>query len=230
MKSFFLFLILVGGLPVFGESPICPESHCSLVDPTLNSVCVGAGFAGRGFPVVRVNMPMCYCPCSCVVEGTYFQLSNLEWKQTNYLQQIKSLINPITGLSSENYEPTRSYVEEYWVSRIDFDDNSSIAVSENHTFVTPDERVVSAKDLQRGDQILSSLGAPVAIGAISRELYKGFLYNVIINSGSKNSIDHIVSTNGVMSGDLLLQSAKDFVESGIYLRTTPIPTFEGEQK
>ena len=48
------------------------------------------------------------------------------------------------------------------------------------------------------------------------------LFNLSINRESSKPVDHVIDTNGILSGDWLLQSTNDLVEEELFLRTSVI--------
>ena len=72
--------------------------------------------------------------------------------------------------------------------------------------------------------VLDSHGDPVSIVSSNELKYSGGLYNVITNADAARAADHVIVTNDVQSGDWLLQSANDIIETEIKLRTAQIPS------
>ena len=62
--------------------------------------------------------------------------------------------------------------------------------------------------------------------------YSKDLYNLIVQSKSSKVRDHIVVTNGVQSGDWLLQATSDRIQNEIDLRMEVVKTYPlgGENK
>jgi hypothetical protein len=134
--------------------------------------------------------------------------------------------NPIQDLVSMVDNVLASKVTNSEVMKITFDDGATLQVSPNHTFISNEEKVVSARDLREGMLVLNSGLNSVAVTSNQSTSYSGDLYNLIINENSSLTSDHIIVTNGILSGDWLVQSVNDAIESEISLRMNVIKPYD----
>ncbi len=213
--------------------PNCSAGHCS--DPRISvtglELCKGnAELLGMtmeeykqkgGKAVAMENGAGCYCPCSCVVADTLVSTLNgnqrIEFIQMGDMLLTPMASTPIGSVTKLHY----SKMEEVSVIKTEFSNGQSIVSSPNHTFVTPNEKVISAQNLRKGTQVLGSNGSivEVAQNPVSEKVSDA-LYNLTVNGQSNSPVDHVISTNGIMSGDWLLQSNNDLLNEELFMRTT----------
>ena len=133
------------------------------------------------------------------------------------------LLNPLTAKSVSLDKALGSKVDKVSVVKVKFSNGSELVVSENHTFVTPEKVTIMAEELVLGATVLDDdLGDVRVISIDKAYAYTGSLANVITASSSMKAEDHVISTNGILSGDWLLQITSDTVKGGVDLRTQEI--------
>jgi hypothetical protein len=210
--------------------PNCPQGHCSGVSDKINKYCINQGLAGKPFLVIGPNGEECFCPCSCVTGDTEISMSNSS-NQTQVITQLTvgSLVasygeGSLNKVQVDNLLGDKNPTQ-HKVVKVTFSDGGSISVSSNHTFIDPSQKVVQASSLKAGDAILNLQKNPVYVLTVQTENQQNRMFNLIINSGSQNARDHIIGTNGYLSGDWLLQSNQDAVQTAIDARLGKISTY-----
>ena len=108
-----------------------------------------------------------------------------------------------------------------------FSNGSTIVSSPNHTFVDTQGKIVRAENLRRNHRVLDADKEEVSVldDPVSAS-YNGNLYNLIVNIDSNKSQDHLVNTNGLLSGDWYLQSANDVMKEELYSRNSILLLFD----
>lgn len=222
-----LFAVAVSNAASAQES--CPQGHCSRVAAALNNFCIANGMAGRPFLVFGPNGEMCYCPCSCVTSKTLISYADGRRAAIGTSTVGNLVANPFAeeGYGSVDVR-LMSQVEKATVLRITFSNSATIVASVNHPFVLPDETVSSADKLRVGEAVLDANLRPVRITRIEKiQDFSGELHNLITERKSTAAQDHVVVTNGILSGDWLMQANNDQVEQSISLRTGSLVLFDG---
>lgn len=200
-------------------TPDCSQGHCARISDTLNKYCINIGMAGKPFMVIGPNGE-CFCPCSCVVPETEIDLVN-SLSRIDDLDHKETLLTPVSknkfGVLDKKM---RSEITNGRLISVTFENGSTIKASENHTFITPQETIIAADELQLGQYLLDKHGKQVRLVDKSYiENYTGGLLNVIVNESSSLGENHVISNNGMLSGDWLLQTHNDSVEAGISIRS-----------
>lgn len=208
---------LADGLDNF---PGCPGSHCSEVNTSINEACIAAGMAGKKFPVIAPSGGVCTCPCSCVTADTLVLLPSFTEARIDTLRPAKSIFAPFAPSSEAAVDHMlMSELENAKIHQITFENGSQLKASPNHTLVKANGRINSIRNLKVGDEILTGDFASTRIlENIPVTGFNGQLWNLVVASRSPKVTDHIVVTNGVQSGDYLLQSSHDRIEQEIDLR------------
>lgn len=84
---------------------------------------------------------------------------------------------------------------------------SSIIATADHPFILANKSVKRADRLVPTDQLMSDSLKPLKIVSLKAGSYKGYLVNIMTNAPKKKSIEgHVISTNGVLSGDFYVQN------------------------
>lgn len=210
----------------------CPQSHCSQISDKMNKFCVQNGFAGEPFLVIGPGNLECFCPCSCVTPDTLVTYSDNTWHRIEVSKVGDMLLGPFTEDGAGRLDKRlMSTVEDSSVLRLRFSSGVVIVASPNHPFVLPDEIVASARTLHPGDLVLDASFQPVGVLSVEDiDDFTGELHNLIVNDASTAAQDHLVVTNGILSGDWLLQANNDQVERSIALRTGTIDLFDGREE
>ncbi len=204
----------------FAGNPACPEGHCSHVNATIKKFCDDNGLKGQ-FPVIK-DGTICDCPCSCVIGDTQILL-NTKFESTPIKNLQVGDNVAVVGERMGTSKVTRFMGDispvTHKVVRLQTDSKHELAVSNNHTFVKPSKVLVQAEQLSVGDEILDVNGKPVKVINLTSNDMTAQLFNLVVNEGSDNPSDHIIGTQGLMSGDYMLQATQDSLQSAINVRT-----------
>ncbi|MCB0362802.1 MAG: hypothetical protein KDD35_08770 [Bdellovibrionales bacterium] len=221
MKKLFLICSLML-LTSFAKAESCPTSHCGAIDAQVKETCERNGWGAGNSQWVVFEGKTCQCGCSCVtgdtlislMDGHYAPIANLEPEDSLLLPFAKKLTSNSGTLMSSRFQTPTTILET------SFSNGASIYSSENHTFITDDYKVVKAKNLKKGMKVMGDLGTAVTVlmDPISVD-FLGQLFNLSLNKTSSKAIDHVIVTNGIYSGDWLLQNTSDAIEDEIDVRT-----------
>lgn len=210
-----------------GKPENCRADHCSEINRDLNEFCTAKGFKGKKYMVLDKNI-VCMCPCSCVVPMTSIDLAD-----GNYPLFIKDLLegdSVVTPLSDRMSSSSISKMMSSEMTGIIYDiqteNGFSLQCSGNHVFIDPAENTISAKDLKVGNTIVQTMMGPSLIIKSNKIHYDGLMYNMIVHGKSKRAQDHIINTNGIYSGDWLLQINNDAMAQSIQIRNDLLELYE----
>lgn len=219
------------------SNPPCSQGHCSSVGAAATAMCNGnAQLLGiteeeykkrGGAAITAENGRICQCPCSCVVADTNIATTTgyIPIKDLTKGTMIATPLSKATLASSSMLLSTT--LNDLAVQKTTFSNGSEIISSPNHTFITPNEMIISAEQLKSGDKVLAADGQILTITtAPEKGTFDGTLYNLSVNENSQDANDHIIDTNGILSGDWLLQSTNDLLEEELFLRTTVVELFD----
>jgi hypothetical protein len=82
--------------------------------------------------------------------------------------------------------------------------------SPDQPFLLPDGRLIQAKQLQVGDQLMGRDGAAVAVLLCSIGEYTGGIHHISTGAPFENSVDnHLIVAGGLVAGDFELQTSFD---------------------
>jgi hypothetical protein len=104
------------------------------------------------------------------------------------------------------------------VAVLAFSDGATLVAATNHTFIGTDGKVVGVPQLEVGDELRAANGSAVRVTAISPARFTGRLGNVIVSQRQEAAAAHVVVTEGIQSGDWLLQSTYAKLNAEIDLR------------
>jgi hypothetical protein len=206
--------------PVFAFSN-CPESHCSRVSTQLNEACKAAGYShGAPFPVVRGDKSVCMCPCSCVTGDTLILLANGKVKRADELVEGDLImVMTASGLQSTPiYLVTRSSVTLHKLQKVTLSDGSALTASNNHTVLNEYDQLVTLDSVAIGSKLRRYDGELVEVlsnDKVTKERVD--LINVMVNIDSSVPLQHVYVTNGLLSGDMLVQLTRDVTGEDIDL-------------
>jgi hypothetical protein len=227
MSKKFLILFIGTISWVLQATPNCPQGHCAKVSAAMNKYCMSIGQAGKMFMVFGPNGEECFCPCSCVTPDTSINLA-FEAKFIHELEINDNLHTPMSNVNiGRLHKKMRSEIINGQILSLTFDNGSIIRSSTNHTYITPEEQVITAEQLEIGNTVLDKNLKSVSL--IKKEIineYEGELLNFIINETSSKAEDHVISNNNILSGDWLLQTNNDSIEKGIEIRSGNIDIYQ----
>ena len=224
-----LSLAFFGGQAAF-SLPACGFGHCTQFDVLLKKICFqkygqGSDLGGKTLETYENGNP-CLCPCSCAVPETLISLAGHEEVLIRTLQKGDTVVTPqALEAWADVYGAIGAKVENATIREILFSNDRLIRVSPNHTFVRPQGTLVKADALKVNEAVLDGFGSTVKVvqTRLNRS-YRGALFNFIVNPSSENPTNHVITNNGIQSGDWLLQTTQDQLKAELDLRTGNVIT------
>lgn len=140
----------------------------------------------------------------CFVPETMIKLADGTEKAIEDLKAGDVVYNPVTKVNVAIKSILESAESDPIVSVVTQD--GSIEVTQSHPMVT-DRGIVKASELYVGDRVLTESGEYFEVQNIS-ELpvsYSQRVLNIILDSDSEDSNDHMVLADGIVTGDLIVQ-------------------------
>ena len=181
-------------------------------------------------PVFEVGTA-CKCVCSCFTDDTLIRLADgQDIRAKDLLEgQRVSTIGSTSG--AVIWRVIKSSVKSLPLKSVAFSDGTSIAVSSNHVFISSDHRILRADKLKSGDKVLDGVLGAKIVNEISGTDYTGNLYNVVISNSSAAPYDHLIITNGILSGDFSLQATndRDGRDIDLFLANISVIKFDSEE-
>ncbi|MBF0207864.1 MAG: hypothetical protein HQK53_13350 [Oligoflexia bacterium] len=197
----------------------CPEGHCSKINTEMNTFCISNGMAGKPYLVLGQNGRVCYCPCSCVDANTRILLADMNEIMAKEIDHNTEFHTPLSINSNAKTDHIlKSEVEGTKTLEIGFSNGEKLLVSDNHTFITDDELTIKANKLQIGSKVLGVHNDILTVNRKKIISFNGTLFNFLINKESPEIIDHVIVTNGILSGDWQLQVNTDIIETSLSIR------------
>lgn len=189
----------------------CSQAHCSQADPEIYQVCVQNGLPA-GYPVLTkdANGP-CTCSCSCLAFGTPIQVDSATFeaveaikvgdyvlsagKDLTWQKQKVEFSQGTTGASRQKYTVLVVYLDKM------------IAVTSDHVFLMADGTLKTADRLSSGDNLTNPSGKPVVITSVLVGEYSAGFHHIATKKAlpDSNLNGHLLNTNGVISGDYIVQ-------------------------
>lgn len=208
----------------------CPQGHCSAVSAEMNSFCISSGLAGKPYLVVGPAGGNCLCPCSCVSPDTKIQLG--DFSSTVVLGELSLGSDVASPYANKNHNQVGTVLSSDFsefttkVLELSFANGAVLLASSDHTFISPDERVLAAEELKPGSLVLDEQGRSTEL-LKNDEIngYSGKLMNFVINSKSSKAKDHFVVNNGIRSGDWLVQANYASFKNEIDVRLGHLKSF-----
>lgn len=198
-----------GKVSVHGEVyEKCP--HCTTTE--VGKICSAMGL-GHGYGVFEIYAGKpCLCSCGCVSSDTMITMADGSQKRADQLIEGDVIaVMTLAGLKPATiYMVTKSAVTNYLATQVTFSDGTVLTASENHTVLNEDDEMITLEELSIGDRVRRHDGQLVSVTANKLVGYdKLLLINVIVSTDSVYPIDHVYITNGLFSGDWLLQVSRD---------------------
>lgn len=189
----------------------CSQAHCSLADREIYAICV-ENHLPADYPVLTKdeNGP-CSCSCSCLAFGTPVQITEAEYEAIEKIAVGDSVYACGKDLvwQKHNVEfsqgTTVASRQPYTVLVIYLD--RFLAITSDHVFLMADGTLKRADRLIVGEQLVSPEGKPVEIQAVHIGDYTaGFHHIATVKAIPDADLNgHLLNTNGVVSGDYMLQ-------------------------
>lgn len=205
---------------IVGTAAPCAAGHCTRVNPQIQPICKEAAEQNGGVipPIIIVPTELggiCTCPCSCFATDTKIEQGDGEGLVQD-IERGASLMTP-RGERKVQLE-LRSKVENAQAIQLELDNGRSLTVSTNHPFISYDGIITSAEKLKDGSELAGTRGEPVTVLRATPTTYSGWFHNFIVKSRDPKQMDRIVQSEGVQSGDWLVQSYHDQVKQNINIR------------
>ncbi|HYF32995.1 MAG TPA: Ig-like domain-containing protein [Chitinophagaceae bacterium] len=170
----------------------------------------------------------CFCCCSCYANGTRIAIPTgfraIEYFQTgdavltasysskdNKLSWMPATVKFSMGTGDDGHQSNMVYLHYG-------DDDRQIIVTPDQLFLLTTGELCRADRLVPGaDQLMNEWGKPVDIHEISIGEYNGGVHHISTSTEYSNNIDgHLLLSEGVVTGDFLLQtSAQELIGKGV---------------
>jgi hypothetical protein len=201
--------------PLFAED--CPADHCSINQKKIYAACKKSGNVGAAYydNPKDPSGPMCSCPCSCYAEGTEI-LSLGKTVSVESVNQGDTLSTPAGEVPVQ--KPLRSTVENFPAVQLELANGKSLTVSTNHPFITEGGIVAEARDIKSGSSLMQENGSSVPVASATPTSYTGTFYNFILDGKHESGSDRVVFSEGVQSGDWMVQSFRQGLATNVGLR------------
>ena len=200
--------------------PDCSQSHCSSIDAIIYQICRANHWdASVKVPTREPDgSPQgkpCFCSCSCLAYDTKVaipegMMSIQEFEAGDPILVLdrgddkgRWVPAKVRTASGTSVEPTSvNYAIRVKVG-------GKILISNaDHLYLMADGSLKRADRLNVGDELMSSKFEPVAVASVINGSYQGGFYNVVTDAPEDAVDGHLISTDGVISADYLLQSSQ----------------------
>lgn len=214
LLTFFAVLALAAvsaGNAAYGQR--CPEPHCNGITGALEQ----CRSEKRENLLIydRANKTSCTCPCSCYASRTAISTQSGE----RFVEEIKEgdVVETPNGSSRVVRVMTSAVENEAGVS-FELSNGRRMLVSANHPLVVSGGVVKAAATITTGDALLDVRGQPVVVVKAAPQDYSGTFYNMILEGLAPSGEDRIVISEGIQSGDWMVQSFRDQMNANLELR------------
>jgi hypothetical protein len=136
----------------------------------------------------------------CFIEGTHIYIGH----GRSVLVENIGIGFGVVNMANKHLTVKNAVVgpEKHPIIQISTQGGHKIGVTRTHPMWTP-SGLKMAKDLNKGDLLMTAKGAPVAITSLRRVPYSGQVYNIALpGTGTRN---HLIIADGLVTGDLYLQ-------------------------
>ena len=147
------------------------------------------------------------CNCSCFDPNTRISIKNLSTGRTDLIRAGDLPLNGagygIQVVSEEGvyylpFEVSSCEVREVFVFR--FDNGSVLKVTEEHPVLLASGKMVQAREIVVGSQLLDTSKRPIRVEGISTEMSSGEVLNILVDEGQRR-VPHTIIAEGVLVGD-----------------------------
>jgi hypothetical protein len=155
------------------------------------------------------------CPCGCFEASTkiltldnegreaYKKVKNVQRGDSIASLEDQSTLDNLVWFGRDIHYATKGpETEALYVFQVS--NGSRVALTQNHAVLLASGKVVTAKDVSVGDQLVSYKGGPAFVQKISRRYTKDNVYNFAIKGQSK--LNHFVVAEDLVVGDILWQN------------------------
>ncbi len=153
------------------------------------------------------------CVVDCATPEQYVMGAGRDGRKLEYVhfenawhEQFRYVASLRTGASMRSNSVQRTRVDQ-WIQGSDAEheilvftmaSGRSLRVTEGHAIVSADGRMKEARDFKVGDSLVELGGALDRIVSLTRENYRGKVYNVFVQSSDQKH--NIIVTNGYLTG------------------------------
>lgn len=205
----------------------CPGSHCANIGFAYNKFCMKISLAGQSSLLVGPGGEACYCPCSCVSSDTKVLLEGGLELPFFRLSEADKPVSPFRFETKNSGHLMSNPVKNYPAYLVRFRNGKLIQDIHNHTLIEPNMKSVKVSELSNGQVIVAAVGENVSVISIDPRIsYTGEMQNMVVNKTSIRPLDHLIVTNGLVSGDFLLQARSDTLKRSIDLRLDNLEVFD----
>lgn len=189
------------------------------VQVNSNNIDGMANFYTQALPKIKLGY-------SCLAKGTMITMAD----GTELPIELVSKGDMVLGAVAENNGAAQAMqvvdvsigIEALQMYRLIGADGSDVLMTETHPVSTSNRGIVWAKELKKGDRVLTDDGS-VLITKIKKEKYKDNVYNLKLAPSAKSSIAEGtylgMYANGMLVGDLATQDEHNYKDQ--FIRETP---------
>lgn len=157
------------------------------------------------------------CPCSCFSPETRILVRRSEageavWSPADKVSQSDTIVALADGATMDAplFEGreilyTTSGEEHAKLISLETDSGAILHLTQHHAVLLSDGRMVTAKELEPGNDLVDWQGRPTTIRSVKHERPGGMVYNVAVAGKPKTA--HLILAEGVLVGDLLWQNS-----------------------
>lgn len=169
--------------------------------------CHRRGSTGLITPIFPQANVICACVriTGCFHPDTNLTLSDGSVKKAKDVTVQDSLFNPVTGKSTKVLSVIESK-EEHSLVEFGFD-KTKVTVSQGHAVLTESGKLVKAKDLKVGDMVMGADKKFHKVDHLKQlDVVSGQkVINFNLETDSRETNDHMLLSDGVVTGDLFVQ-------------------------
>jgi len=212
-----------GGNLLAGEDaiPPCSLGHCHIADPQIYTICTGHNppwGADVHIPTRETAGPnppvgtLCWCSCSCLARSTKIRIPTGtiplgDLKDNDKVQVVgeeggkkvwvTKKVKSHGGSDPSTVEPYAIYV---------FSKDELLISNGKHLYLLADGKTLKRADrLTLKDKLMGVDFKPMDIIYLANREFPGSLHNFETDGAETSVNEHLIGTNGVISGDFFLQ-------------------------
>jgi|GEM_PF-2354993 len=206
----------------------CPNNYCPNNKTVIDGDCHDLDYqAGNKIVLIpKPGDPQCWCVCSCLAVNTPIATPTGTVKVQDIVQGTTTVLAAGLDLTwSEQLVNQASYAtpgltEHTIYIRFKLQNEPQareLVVTRDHPLVLyPDKQLIVADYLQLSDQLIDRDGQPAQVVDVQWGSYSGSFYEFAtsLTPPDPNYANHLVLTNGIVSGDFAIQVFSDIPAGG----------------
>ncbi|WP_170229345.1 Hint domain-containing protein [Polyangium fumosum] len=208
--------------PEFG-SPLFPHEHLSTTDcnlyTTRNGGSVRTDFYVNGYctsscytPEQKVRMPKGDVAIREAIDSLMPEVMTVAAGST--LDDFKLVPNKVATYTTELYDT------EHVIFEIEMASGGLLRVTDEHPIIQSDGRIVQAKTLKVGDELVTAQGKLDPIAKVTRTTHFGKVYN--LKPATSERITHVLVAENYLVGSSAFQNEDvDYINRVIMFRSLP---------